>query len=46
VQQDLSQRLRLPVIAIDSLGSSSADGRNTYQAILRFDLEQLSQLGH
>jgi ABC-type Zn uptake system ZnuABC Zn-binding protein ZnuA len=44
VQQDLSQRLGLPVIALDSLGTSAGVGRNTYQAILRYDLEQLSTL--
>lgn len=45
VQQDLAQRLGLPVIALDSLGTSAGDGRNTYQAILRYDLEQLCSLG-
>jgi ABC-type Zn uptake system ZnuABC Zn-binding protein ZnuA len=45
-QQDLSQQLGIPLIAIDSYGSSSGTGRNTYQAIERFDLEQLGQLNH
>ncbi len=44
VQQDLSQRLGVPVILLDSLGTSAGVGRNTYQAILRYDLEQLTGL--
>jgi len=44
VQQDLSQRLGIRVLPLDSLGSSSTSGRNTYQSILRYDLSQLSSL--
>jgi ABC-type Zn uptake system ZnuABC Zn-binding protein ZnuA len=44
VQQDLSTRLAVPVVTLDSLGTSAGVGRNSYQAILRYDLEQLSTL--
>jgi ABC-type Zn2+ transport system substrate-binding protein/surface adhesin len=44
VQQDLSIRLGLPVVTLDSLGTSAGVGRNSYQAILRYDLQQLSTL--
>jgi ABC-type Zn uptake system ZnuABC Zn-binding protein ZnuA len=44
VQQDLARRLAIPVIPLDSLGTSAGVGRNTYQAILRYDLEQLSEI--
>jgi zinc transport system substrate-binding protein len=44
VQQDLSHRLGVPVILLDSLGTSAGVGRNTYQAIFRYDLEQLTGL--
>ena len=46
VQQDLVARLNIPVIALDSLGTSSGVGRNTYQAILRYDLDQLSSMAN
>jgi zinc transport system substrate-binding protein len=44
VQQDLSRRLGVPVIALDSLGTSAGVGRNSYLLILRYNLEQLSRL--
>ena len=44
VQQDLARRLGVPVIPLDSLGTSAGVGRNSYRAILRYDLEQLSRI--
>jgi ABC-type Zn uptake system ZnuABC Zn-binding protein ZnuA len=45
LQQDLGQRLGIPVMPIDSLGTSAGVGRNTYQAILRYNLQQIASLG-
>jgi ABC-type Zn uptake system ZnuABC Zn-binding protein ZnuA len=42
VQHDLAGRLGVPVIAIDSLGSSAGNGHNTYLGMMRFDYEQLA----
>jgi ABC-type Zn uptake system ZnuABC Zn-binding protein ZnuA len=44
VQQDLIRKVGVPVIALDSLGSSSGVGRNSYLSILRYNLEQLARL--
>jgi ABC-type Zn uptake system ZnuABC Zn-binding protein ZnuA len=41
VVRDLENRTGLRIVQIDSLGSSAAGGRNTYQQILQYDLEQL-----
>jgi ABC-type Zn2+ transport system substrate-binding protein/surface adhesin len=44
VQQDLSSQLGVPVVTLDSLGTSAGVGRNSYQAILRYNLQQLATL--
>jgi hypothetical protein len=39
--RDWQSRLHMPVLTLDALGSSLPTGRNTYLAILRYNLSQL-----
>ena len=41
---DLSRRLGVQVLTIDSLGTSAPTGHNTYTKMLRYDLEQLARI--
>jgi zinc transport system substrate-binding protein len=41
VAQDLEMRASLQTIPIDPLGSSAAGGRNTYQDLMKYNVEQL-----
>jgi zinc transport system substrate-binding protein len=43
VLSDLTEKTGLRVIPLDALGTSAAEGRNTYVALLRYDLEQLAK---
>lgn len=44
VQRDLASRLGVPVILIDALGSSAANGHNMYLSLIKYDFEQLTSL--
>lgn len=41
VLRALQAQMPVPVVAIDSLGSSSSVGRNTYDALMRYNFQQL-----
>ena len=41
--RDWEQRLGIPVLALDPLGTSGGAGRNTYLAMLRYNLAQLEK---
>jgi zinc transport system substrate-binding protein len=43
VLSDLADKTGLRVVPLDALGTSAAEGRNTYIALLRYDLEQLTK---
>lgn len=44
VREDLGKQLGVPIIELDSLGTSAGEGRNTYESLLRYNLEQLCRL--
>ena len=44
VRANLEQKLGVPVLAIESLGTSAGVGCNSYQKILRYNLEQLATI--
>jgi zinc transport system substrate-binding protein len=44
VQQSLAKRIDLPLVGLEAQGTSAGVGRNSYLAILRYDLEQLAAL--
>jgi len=41
VRQRIEERTGLKAMTLDAMGSSAADGRNTWAGIMRYDLEQL-----
>jgi zinc transport system substrate-binding protein len=41
VRQQIEDRTGLRVLSLDSVGTSAADGRNTWARVMRYDLEQL-----
>jgi zinc transport system substrate-binding protein len=44
VQQSLAKRIDLPLVGLEAQGTSAGVGRNSYLAILRYNLEQLAGL--
>jgi zinc transport system substrate-binding protein len=41
VRQRIEEQTGLKAVTLDAMGTSAADGRNTWSSILRYDLEQL-----
>lgn len=41
VLKSLQAQMPVPVVPIDSMGSSSSAGRNTYEKVMRYNLQQL-----
>lgn len=41
VLRSLGERIRVPVVTIDSLGSSSSAGRDSYDKLMRYNFDQL-----
>jgi zinc transport system substrate-binding protein len=43
VRQQIAERLKLRVLTLDVLGTSAPEGRSTYDKIMRYNLEQLTE---
>ena len=41
VRQRIEEQTGLKAVTLDAMGTSAAEGRNTWGSILRYDLEQL-----
>jgi len=43
VRQQIEERTGLRAVTLDALGTSAADGRNTWAKVMRYNLEQLKR---